>query len=53
MFDHDDIDTEMALNSVSANPLPLGDFDIDVDEAKAAYIRKHNAPAMVRAELTR
>ena len=53
VFDHHDIDTEMALNSVNANPLPLGDFDIDVDEAKADYIRKHNGPAMARAGLDR
>lgn len=51
VFDHDDIDTEMALNSVSSNPLPLSDFEIDVDDAKAAYVRGHNTPAMARAGL--
>ena len=51
VFDPHDIDTKMALNSVSVEPLPLGDFEIDVDEAKATYIREHNAPAMLRAGL--
>jgi len=48
---HHDTDTEMALNSVSINPRPLGDFEFDVDEAKAAYVRSHNASVMARAGL--
>jgi hypothetical protein len=51
VIDHNDVDTEMALNSVSTNPLPIGDLDIDVAEAKAAYIREHNPRAMARAGL--
>jgi hypothetical protein len=49
VIDYHDTDTEMALNAVSIKPLPLGDFTICVDEAKAAYARTHNAAAIARA----
>jgi hypothetical protein len=51
VLDHDDTDTAMSLNAVTAKPLPLGDFLVEVDEAKATYIRSHNASAMARAGL--
>jgi hypothetical protein len=51
VFDRHDTDTEMSLNAVSAKPLPLCDFSIEVDEAKAAYVRSHNVSAMARAGL--
>ena len=51
VLEHHDTDTEMALNAVNVKPLPLGEFTIDVDEAKAAYVRGKNASAMARAGL--
>ena len=54
VLDHDDSDTEdteISLNAVSTSPLPLDDFTIEVDEAKATYVRNHNLSAMTRAGL--
>ena len=41
-----DSDTELSINSVSASPLPLDDFTIEIDEAKAAYVRNKNTLAI-------
>jgi len=51
VLDHNDTDTEMSLNAISPMPLPLSDFTIEVEDAKAAYVRDHNAPALARAGL--
>jgi hypothetical protein len=51
VLDHDDSDTEISLNAVSTSPLPLDDFTIEVDEAKATYVRNHNLSAITRAGL--
>jgi hypothetical protein len=51
VFGQNDIDTELSLNSVCSLPLPLDDFMIEIDEAKAAYVRGHNASAIARAGL--
>ena len=48
---HDDSDTEMSLNAVNASSLPLDGFTIEVDEAKAIYVRNHNVPSITRAGL--
>lgn len=51
VFDRNDTDTELSLNSVSTTPLPLDDFLIEVDERKAAYVRDHNPSGIARAGL--
>lgn len=50
LSDHDS-DTEMSLNAISPKPLPLGEFTIHVEEAKAVYVRDKNAPSLARAGL--
>jgi len=51
VLDDYDSDTEMSLNAISDMPLPLIDFAIQVESAKVAYVRGHNAPALARAGL--
>ena len=51
IFNERDIDTEFSLNAVCTLPLPLDGFSIEVDEAKTAYIRIHNASSIARAGL--
>jgi hypothetical protein len=51
VLQENDADTELSINSVSASPLPLDDFTIEIDEAKAGYIRTKNASAIGQAGL--
>lgn len=44
-------DTEFALNAISLLPLPLDDFDVEVAEAKLAYIKKKKEGSVERAGL--
>jgi len=44
-------DTEFALNAVTATPLPLDDFRIEVEEAKLGYLKSQKAGSMERAGL--
>lgn len=44
-------DTHFALNAVSTTPLPLDDFDIQVEEAKLEYLKRDKAGSMSRAGL--
>lgn len=46
-----EVDTEMALNAVSATPLPLDDFDIEVKEARLGYLRSEKSGSLERAGL--
>lgn len=45
-------DTHFALNAVSITPLPLDDFEIQVDDAKLEYLKTAKAGSMSRAGLT-
>lgn len=45
-------DTHFALNAVSVVPLPLDDFEIQVDDAKLEYLKTAKAGSMSRAGLT-
>ncbi|GAB0119073.1 hypothetical protein Acid7E03_31450 [Acidisoma sp. 7E03] len=45
-------DTHFALNAVSMAPLPLDDFEIQVDDAKLEYLKTMKAGSMSRAGLT-
>jgi len=45
-------DTHFALNAVSITPLPLDDFDIQVDEAKLNYLKTEKSGSMLQAGLT-
>ncbi|MBS1676382.1 MAG: hypothetical protein JST08_03250 [Actinobacteria bacterium] len=44
-------DTDFSLTAISGNPLPLADFDIEVDSAKAEYLRQHHPGGLERAGL--
>jgi hypothetical protein len=44
-------DTEFALNAVSATPMALDDFRIDVEEAKLDYLKSQKVGSMARAGL--
>lgn len=44
-------DTEFALNAISLLPLPLDDFDVEVAEAKLAYIKMAKEGSVERAGL--
>lgn len=46
-----EVDTEMALNAVSATPLPLDDFEIEVKEARLGYLRSEKGGSLERAGL--
>lgn len=39
VFEGFETDTEFALNTISPTPLPLKDFEVEVVEAKLAYIK--------------
>lgn len=45
-------DTLFSLNAVSLLPLPLDDFEIQVDDAKLEYLRKVKTGSMSRSGLT-
>lgn len=51
-FSKFDSDTHFSLNSVSRNPLPLDDFNIQVDDAKLTYLKNEKAGSLSRAGLT-
>ncbi len=44
-------DTNFALIAISGQALDLADLEIDVEEAKAAYIREHDGSGLIRAGL--
>lgn len=44
-------DTELALNAISDTPMALRDFDIELDDAKLAYLKGHNPGSIERAGL--
>lgn len=44
-------DTHFALNAVSITPLPLDDFDVQVEVAKLEYLQNEKAGSMARAGL--
>ena len=46
-----EVDTEMALNAVSETPLPLNEFDVEVKEARLAYLRSEKRGSLDRAGL--
>jgi hypothetical protein len=46
-----EVDTEFSLNAISGSPLPLGDFKVEVTEAKLAYIKEAKAGSAERAGL--
>jgi hypothetical protein len=49
VFDGFEVDTEFSLNAISTTPLLLDDFDIEVTEAKLAYIKDAKAGSAERA----
>lgn len=46
-----EVDTEMSLNSISDEPLPLSDFDIEVGDARVAYLKSEKAGVLEKAGL--
>ena len=44
-------DTNFALTAISGRPLPLANLELEVEEAKAAYIREHHGSGLERAGL--
>ncbi len=46
-----EVDTEMSLNAVNANPLSLRDFSVEVEDAKLAYLKSNKAGSMENAGL--
>ena len=46
-----EVDTEMSLNAVSPNPMPLDDFAVEVEEAKIGYLKSEKAGSMEKAGL--
>lgn len=46
-----EVDTEFALNAISLLPLPLDNFEIEVEEAKLAYLKSAKEGSVTRAGL--
>jgi len=46
-----EVDTEMSLNAVSEQPMPLDDFIVEVSDARLDYLRSAKAGSMERAGL--
>jgi hypothetical protein len=46
-----EVDTEFALNAISLDPMDLDDFEIEVDDAKLAYIKTQKAGSIERSGL--
>lgn len=51
VFEGFETDTEFALNTISPTPLPLKDFEIEVAEAKLAYIKSQKGGSIEKAAL--
>ncbi|WP_415900621.1 hypothetical protein [Neptuniibacter sp. QD48_11] len=44
-------DTEFAINSISSNVLAIDGFDVEIDDSKLNYLRKHKTGRMKKSEL--
>ncbi len=51
VFNGFETDREMSINAVNASPSTLDDFDIQVEDAKLAYLKNKKAGSMHRAGL--
>ncbi|TPG20996.1 hypothetical protein EAH87_06530 [Sphingomonas koreensis] len=51
VFDARDTDTQISLNAISASPLPLREFSIDVEPAKLDYLKREKAGSLGKADL--
>jgi hypothetical protein len=49
VYEPGDLDTIMSLNAIELMPSHIDDFEIELDAAKARYIRSHNASAAARS----
>ncbi|WP_316356887.1 hypothetical protein [Devosia sp.] len=46
-----EVDTEFSLNAISQDPLPLGEFAVEVEEAKLGYLKSEKADSLSAAGL--
>ena len=46
-----EVDTEFALNAINLRPLPLDEFEIEVEEAKLSYVKSIKKSSVERAGL--
>jgi hypothetical protein len=46
-----EVDTEFGLNAISTSPLPLDDFEIEVQEARLEYVKANKTGSVERAGL--
>lgn len=44
-------DTRFALNAISGQPVPLAELDVEVEKAKAKYVREKHGSGLARAGL--
>ena len=46
-----EVDTELSINAVNPEPLPIADFEIRIDEAKLAYLAREKSGTLKRLGL--